>query len=292
MKDCAMVLAFSTRALIRVFCTLQVLLLTAFIARADIVGFEGNTLYSQGSSGKYYNGDKGNNTTNSEGWSNGGVHFSNSFTFDSQYNYSYWSGFSYSRVNAGGVSGYGNQYASKPGTGAENSEHYAVVYNSFSGDAVVTFGAQVQLQTIDFSNTAYTYYSMKDGDQFAKKFGGSSGNDPDFFKLQIQGFRNNTSTGSVDFYLADYRFADNSQDYIVDEWKRVNLSSLGAIDSLKFALSSTDNGQFGMNTPAYFAMDRMEFSAVPEPSSLALLSSVALGLWLRKKRSNKARSHK
>lgn len=283
-------LAFLLRALIASSCTLLALLVIGGTSQADIVGFEGNTLYSQGSSSKYYNGDKGTNTTNSDGWTNGGVHFSNSFTYDSQYNYSYWSGFSYSRVNAGNVSGYQNQYASKPGLGADSSEHYAVVYNSFSGDAVVTFGAQVQLQSIDISNTAYTYYSMKDGDQFAKKFGGSSGNDPDFYKLQIQGFRNNASTGSVDFFLADYRFENNAQDYIVDQWNRVNLSSLGAIDSLKFALSSTDNGQFGMNTPAYFAMDRIEFSAVPEPSSLILLSSAALGWWIRKKHSAKTRA--
>lgn len=263
------------------------LLLSAPSCLADIVGFEGNNLYSQGSSGQYYNGDLGNNTTNTQGWTNGGVHFSNSYTFDTQYNYSYWSGFSYSRVNAGNVSGFMNQYASKPGTGSGGSEHYAVVYNGFSGDAVVTFGAQVQLSSIDISNTAYTYFSMRDGDQFAKKFGGSSGNDADFFKLEIQGFRNNAATGSVDFYLADYRFENNSQDYIVDQWTRVNLADLGAIDSLKFALSSTDNGQFGMNTPAYFAMDRIEFSAVPEPGSIAMVGTVALGWLLRRRIKNR-----
>jgi hypothetical protein len=265
-------------------CTLLTIALLGSFAQADIVGFEGSTLYSQGSSGRYYNGDLGNNTTNSQGWSNSGVHFSNSYTFDSQYNYGYWSGVSYSRVNAGNVSGYENQYASKPGTGSEGSEHYAILYNSFSGDAVVTFGAQVQLSSIDITNTAYGYFSMQDGDQFSKKFGGDSGSDADFFKLEIQGFRGSTSTGSVEFYLADYRFENNSQDYIVDAWNRVNVSNLGAIDSLKFALSSSDNGQFGMNTPAYFAMDRIEFSAVPEPGSMALLGSAAIAWWLRRNR--------
>ncbi|MFM8571735.1 MAG: DUF4465 domain-containing protein [Pirellula sp.] len=252
--------------------------------QADIIGFEGNTLYSQGSNNRYYNGDLGSNTTNSQGWTNGGVHFSNSYTYDSQYNFGYWSGFAYSRVNAGNVAGYENQYASKPGTGSGGSEHYAVVYNSFSGDAVVTFGAQVQLNSIDVSNTAYTYFSMKDGDQYAKKFGGASGNDPDFFKLEIQGFRNSNATSTVELFLADYRFENNAQDYLVDQWTRVNLSSLGTVDTLKFALTSSDNGQYGMNTPAYFAMDRMEFSAVPEPSSILLLATAcaALRLYRRK----------
>jgi len=279
-----MALAYPPRRALLIGCALFASLFHSWVASADIVGFEGNSLYSQGSSGQYYNGDLGNNTSNTQGWSNSGVHFSNAYTFDSQYNYSYWSGFSYSRVNAGTVAGFQNQYAARPGLGSGGSEHYAVVYNSFSGDAVVTFGAQVQLASIDITNTAYTYYSMLQGDQFAKKFGGDSGNDPDFFKLQIQGFRNNVTTGTVDFFLADFRFENNAQDYIVDQWTRVNLSNLGAIDSLKFALTSSDNGQFGMNTPAYFAMDRIEFSAVPEPSSIALLGTVAVGWWIRRQR--------
>jgi hypothetical protein len=279
-----MALAYPLRRALLIGCALFASLFLSLVASADIVGFEGNSLYSQGSNGQYYNGDLGNNTSNTQGWTNSGVHFSNAFTFDSQYNYRYWSGFSYSRVNAGTVAGFHNQYAARPGLGSGGSEHYAVVYNSFSGDAVVTFGAQVQLASIDITKTAYTYFSMLQGDQFSKKFGGNSGNDPDFFRLEIQGFRNNATTGTVDFFLADYRFENNSQDYIVDQWTRVNLSNLGAIDSLKFALTSTDNGQFGMNTPAYFAMDRIEFSAVPEPSSIALLGAAAVGWWIRRQR--------
>ena len=282
-KGSAMLLARISRALCVTSCTLLASAALCSVGRSDIVGFEDNTRYSQGSNGQFYNGDLGNNTSNTQGWSSGGVHFSNSYTFDTQFNYGYWSGFSYSRVNAGNLAGFENQYAAKPGIGSDGSAHYAVVYNTFSGNAVVTFGAQVQLSSIDVSNTAYTYFSMRDGDQFAKKFGGDSGNDEDFFKLEIQGFRGTVATGSVDFFLADYRFANNSQDYLVDQWARVNLSSLGAVDSLKFALSSSDVGQFGMNTPAYFAMDRIAFSAVPEPGSIALLGIAGAAAWLRRR---------
>jgi hypothetical protein len=244
---------------------------------AEIIGFEGKSLYSQGSANRYYNGDLGDNTTNSQGWQSGSAHFSNSFTFDSQLNFSYWSGFAYSRVTAGNVPGYENQYAARPGIGSEGSEHYAVIYNAAVGDAVITFGAEVQLSTVDLTNTAYNYFSMRDGDAFAKKFGGTSGNDADFFKLELQGFRGGNLTNKFDFYLADFRAANAADDYIVENWTRVNLASLGTVDSLKFALTSSDVGQFGMNTPAYFAMDRLEFSAVPEPSSLLLLGSLATG---------------
>jgi hypothetical protein len=282
-KGIAMLLAKILRALRIASCTLLTIAAMGSIGRSDIVGFEDNTRYSQGSNGQFYNGDLGNNTTNTQGWSSGGVHFSNSYTFDTQLNYGYWTGSSYSRVNAGNLAGFENQYAAKPGIGSDGSAHYAVVYNSFSGDAVVTFGAQIQLSSIDVSNTAYTYFSMRDGDPFAKKFGGDSGNEKDFYKLEIQGFRGTAATGSVDFFLADYRFDNNSQDYLVDQWTRVNLSSLGPVDSLQFALSSSDVGQFGMNTPAYFAMDRIEFSAVPEPSSIALLGSAGAAAWLRRR---------
>jgi hypothetical protein len=62
-------------------------------------------------------------------------------------------------------------------------------------------------------------------------------------------------TDTVEFYLADFRFTDNSKDYIIKEWKWVDLTSLGNVDSLVFAMSSSDVGQYGMNTPAYFCID-------------------------------------
>jgi hypothetical protein len=38
-----------------------------------------------------------------------------------------------------------------------------------------------------------------------------------------------------------------------------------------------------MNTPAYFAMDRIAFSAVPEPGSIALLGAAGAAAWLRRR---------
>ena len=106
------------------------------------------------------------------------------------------------------------------------------------------------------TNGTYPFLSMRDGDGFAKKFGGVTGEDPDFFLLTIKKYyEGDLSMDSINFYLADYRFDDNSQDYIVDEWTYIDLTSLGNVDSLQFTLSSTDVGQFGMNTPAYFLMD-------------------------------------
>ena len=44
----------------------------------------------------------------------------------------------------------------------------------------------------------------------------------------------------MEFYLADYRFANNASDYIVRDWTFVNLASLGAVSKLTFGLTSSD----------------------------------------------------
>ena len=122
-------------------------------------------------------------------------------------------------------------------------------------------------------------FAVLNGDGFSKKFGGPSGNDPDFFKLTITGKdATGATTGAVDLFLADYRFSDNSLDYVLSDWTFVDLSSLGAVSSLAFALDSSDTGQFGINTPGYFALDDLSVNAVPEPSTALML--VAGGLIL------------
>jgi hypothetical protein len=99
---------------------------------------------------------------------------------------------------------------------------------------------------------------MRDGDPYAKKFGGESGNDPDWFKLTIEGFNSdNQSTGKIDVLLADFTDPNNANDYILDTWKWVGLESLGRIAKLQFSVSSSDNGLWGMNTPAYFCIDNL-----------------------------------
>jgi hypothetical protein len=116
------------------------------------------------------------------------------------------------------------------------------------------------LKGLYINNSTYAYKSMLYGDMFAKKFGGPTGNDPDFFLLTIKGYTNGLPlTDSVNFYLADYRFADNSLDYIVKDWTYVDLSVLSEADELEFNLTSSDIGVFGMNTPAFYCLDQLVF---------------------------------
>ena len=162
--------------------------------------------------------------------------------------------------------------------GASGSANYGIAYVAWTITPTVTFDSPSHVSSASFTNNAWAYGSMHDGDSFAKKFGGTSGNDPDWFKLTIIGKdAGGALTGTVDFYLADFRFSDNSQDYIIHDWTSADLSSLGNnVKSLEFGLSSSDNGDWGMNTPSYFAMDNLSFSPVPEPSTLVLLCGAGL----------------
>lgn len=181
------------------------------------------------------------------------------------YNYfdTYWSsGWAYSSMRDSVTPGYGNLYSARPGTGAEGSVAFGVAtpgYGIMSRAIIMLneFAFGKPIKGFFVTNTTYAARSMEQGDQFAKKFGGISGDDPDWFKLTIRKYLN-ASSGSDDileFYLADFRFTDNAMDYIVTDWRWVDLTSMGKIDSLSFTLSSSDNGLSGMNTPAYFCID-------------------------------------
>lgn len=165
------------------------------------------------------------------------------------------SGFAYSKVTDHTTPGYGNQYSCIAGSGMDGSMTYGVFYASAAQR--VDFSEPSALSSIALCNSTYAFLSMKDGDAFGKKFGGASGDEPDFFFVRIVGISSGNRIDSTDFYLADFRFEDNSQDYLINSWTAVDLSSFGQVDALEFSLQSSDNGDWGMNTPAYFCVDNL-----------------------------------
>lgn len=173
-----------------------------------------------------------------------------------------WEDWAISSVTNNQTPGFGNQYSAITGSGHNASANYAVGY-SFNGSVLRLEGpaAGQPVEDIYVTNSTYAYLSMRDGDAFSKKFGGETGNDPDFFLLTIKKYLNGQlGADSVNFYLADFRFANNAQDYIVNDWTRVNLLPLGSADSLLFLLQSSDVGVFGINTPTYFCIDDVRTS--------------------------------
>lgn len=184
--------------------------------------------------------------------------FHNSFVAD----FESWDGFAYSNTSDTTTTGYDNQYSAITGEGTNGSSVYAVAYeSSFSllGPPTLEFVDALEGVAISgayVTNTTYTYISLRDGDSYCKQFGGETGGDPDWFLLTIHGITAAAElTEPIEFYLADFRSNRSEEDYIIDEWTWVDLSSFGEIVGLQFTMSSTDNGDWGMNTPAYFAID-------------------------------------
>ena len=192
----------------------------------------------------------------------------------------YWNkGFAVSNMTDSITSGSGNLYSAKPAMGALGSSNYVVVQDGanmrLTGNAANTVANGVFI-----TNSTFAYNSMRDGDNFAKKFGGTSGDDPDWLKLTIRGYNQGSlNADTIAFYLADFRDTDNSKDYILSDWAYADLSSLGTVDSITFSMTSSDMASWGMNTPAFFALDnfndlststkeisRLEANVYPNPA--------------------------
>jgi hypothetical protein len=245
---------------------LALLLATSSAARADVVvtttTFESVSVPSN--PGYIGNSDPVGNTN--PGFTIDGNNFSNEYNAT----WGVWSGFAVSNkvdmVNPA-LPDYTYQYSTIAGGGAGGSSNFALSF----GDSYVNVADGRSVLSMDVTNTTYAYLSMANGDQFSKKFGAG-----DFFKLTITGHAglngSGAPTGKVDFYLANFL---GSNSYIVNTWQTVDLTGLGSARSLTFGLSSSDNGDFGMNTPAYFAMDDFRTfvvtsAVVPEPAGLCM----------------------
>lgn len=226
-----------------------------------------------------------------------GSFFSSGVTFYNEYNAAWqsWSGFAYSNKSDSITPGYQNQYSAITGKGLGGSGNYAVSY-IFSYSRI-RLSAPDSVRGLYITNSTYAYMAMKNGDAISKRFGGASGNDPDYFRLLISGFKSNgDSAGTVISYLADFRDSDPAKDYLVKTWKWVDLKPLGEIQELRFRLESSDVGAYGINTPTYFCLDNLtlkkaitssladrfseeRFLAYPNPFSDQLTVRLPEGEW-------------
>jgi hypothetical protein len=178
-----------------------------------------------------------------------------------------------------------NLYGVRTGSGFNGSNTYLVgQQNAGIGLKYTQTNSQGQSAVVRsvpgflyLTNTTYAYEVMRTGNGFAKKMGGPSGNDPDFFKLTIRGYSNGAAIqDSVEFYLADFRFQDNRLDYIVKDWTKVDISRFQFADSLSFQMSSSDVGQFGINTPLFFAVDQITFQSTASTGGPANVNSLGI----------------
>ncbi len=294
-----------------------IILLSSFCSAAKaaiVVDFEELTTFTGASpvgGGQFYNGNDGTGTTNSNGWSSDGVFFNNSYNGLFLPTFDFWSGWSYSNVVNTSSAGFMNQYASYPGSGALDSSIYAI---AFTGSDVTSSGAPLNASTlnlpsrsvvssVDLANATYpALFAGQGRDGFPPEpdavhlFG-----DGDFFRVSISGYEGLNGTGvlsgSLTVDLINFGGAGTADDFLQDDWRTIDLTSLGSVRSLAFSTSSSlfQSFDFGVtyssDVPAYFALDNLTITAVPEPSSLAVLGILGTGaaLWRKQLRIPKVR---
>ena len=207
----------------------------------------------------YWQGESGDNEMFSGGWI-----FTNYYMPE----YMFWGGFTASNHTDLNQSGLSAQYTAATGAGYDGTTQYGVAY--CMGVQTDVYASDGQAHTVTgcyVTNNLWAYQNMHDGDATATPFGGTTGNDPDWFKLTATGKNANGQTiGTAEFYLADYRFANNDEDYIINTWEWFDLTSLGAVHTISFSLSSSKNNSGGMITPAYFCIENFNGEAPLPPT--------------------------
>lgn len=239
-----------------VILVLLVLGLSQLVYAQAIETFEGFGL----TPGSYLNGSDG-----------GGDFELQNAVLNNDYNeaWDFWSGWAISADTDSENGSFDNQYSSISGGGYDGSLTYAVAYEYPIID-ISNNGPLSLVEGFYINNTTYVYKTLVEGNQFSKKFGGIDGQDKDYFRIHILGYVDGEVVGdTITFYLADYRSDNPEEDYVVNEWTWVDTGRLGNVDSLTFAFESSDMGQFGINTPLYFAMDNLTTAELSSNENIA-----------------------
>ncbi|MCT4664119.1 MAG: DUF4465 domain-containing protein [Flavobacteriales bacterium] len=217
------------------------------------VSFDDITLDTNG----YYNGadKKGGFFSGISSPFYDGAYFYNNYTVSSWGDY--WGGFAVSEKTDTVDATFVNQYSVITGA-AYNGNNFGVIYGNGTR---VDIPANEGLNSLQITNSTYTAKTIKNGNAFSSAFGGDDGNKKDWFAISIVGHEiDGTPIDTQKVFLADYRFDDNSQDYILSEWKPVQFTgklSTERVHHLTFFFESTDTNSFGILTPAYACIDQI-----------------------------------
>ena len=99
-------------------------------------------------------------------------------------------------------------------------------------------------------NHPWPYYGCEHGDGFGRAFA-----EGDHFDLTAVGVKEDGSEVSATMCLVEYT---NGELKAANDWTYFDLSTMGEVTSVYFTMSSTDTGDWGMNTSAYFCLDKFQ----------------------------------
>ncbi|MBQ3324057.1 MAG: DUF4465 domain-containing protein [Muribaculaceae bacterium] len=104
-------------------------------------------------------------------------------------------------------------------------------------------------------NHPWPYYGCLHGDGFGRAF-----EEGDYFELIAHGVDADGNETTTSINLVEFT---NGELKALNDWTFFDLSSLGEVESVYFTMNSTDSGAYGMNTSAYFCMDKFQ-AEIPE----------------------------
>ena len=157
-----------------------------------------------------------------------------------------WAGFAFSAVSNVTANWYTNQYAAI----APRTSAYAVGFHSHWDHVApeIAFGVPAAPRSVLLNNTTWAALSMRDGCYPARAFA-----EGDTFVLTLAAYdAAGREIATTNHYLADFR---DGISFIQTNWSQLDLSWMPAdVVSLVGTLETTDVGDWGANTPTYFAL--------------------------------------
>ena len=162
----------------------------------------------------------------------------------------------------------GSDVMNTAGGGHNGSNNFAVQFG-YSDDSGYGSDGRVDLvfydgeaRVIDHMYVCPTTYAMNcylNGNGLTSKLSNN-----DYVKLIAIGYLNDSEVGTCEFVMAN-------GNYIVTDWTKWDLYSLGPVDKVKFNIIGTNDNGFGFSQPAYFAYDdvavRFPVATPPAPTS-------------------------
>lgn len=136
-----------------------------------------------------------------------------------------------------------------------DSDGYRVVGNQLKGNAKVG-----RFDSVWVCNTTYAHIVMRDGNSFTN---GSLQSKNGWFKVifrALDAYGHVIPNRKVEFYLANFDAARNGDANLNNAirigWHKVDLTPLGSgVSGLIIDFDGSDRGSYGLNTPAYVAID-------------------------------------
>lgn len=148
-------------------------------------------------------------------------------------------------------------------------------------DAFFTLSTPSVIEHVLLANTSYNYLAMRYGDVLGTTAvpeanpnikGAPKGvwysnvpggvkkmvdADKDYFKVIATGYKSGAVTATKEFLLCSMKYdpLNPTLSYLLNDWYKCDLTSLGQVDKVVFHLASSDNVGGTMRTPSYFCMD-------------------------------------